>query len=216
LPPSLCPGHFLFCDGFEQGLANWTGSSNVGGQASVDSIHVYRGAKALHSHLDALAVGASATALVTKYGSTPWPTHVFTRLFAYVPSPYPPSGEGLLDIDHLVSPFAGIGLLLLPPSAGLGMLTFNTSPNQNWRSTTTSSALDQWVCFEVEVDTTAETSHLYMNDAEVTDLMHTGLALPQLGLTNVGLSVSGGSAQGPTDAWLDEVAVDSARIGCAN
>jgi hypothetical protein len=66
------------------------------------------------------------------------------------------------------------------------------------------------------VDTIAETEHVYMNDTEVTDLMRTALTLPQLGNTSVGLSFFQANAQGAVDAWIDEVAVNSARIGCAN
>jgi hypothetical protein len=32
----------------------------------------------------------------------------------------------------------------------------------------------------------------------------------------VGLTLPSGNLQGPSDAWMDEVAVNSARIGCNN
>jgi len=217
-PPSLCPGSsFLFCDGFEQDLTNWTGIGSSAGQVSVDSVHVYRGAKALHANLNAVVeAGAQASALVGKYGTQPWPTHVFTRMFVYVPSPSMPSIEGVLNLLYNGSPYAGLELRLVPPNAALAMETYSTGADQTWQSADASAPLDQWVCFEVEVDTVAETSHLYMNDTEVTDLARSNLALMQLGITNVGLTLPSGNLQGPSDAWMDEVAVNSARIGCNN
>jgi hypothetical protein len=108
-PASLCPGStFLFCDGFEQNLTNWTSIDSTGGAVSVDSAHVYRGAKAMHASINAIAdAGASANAMVQKFGSQPWPTHFFTRFFAYVPSPDPPSTAGLLDLIQNGAPYSG-------------------------------------------------------------------------------------------------------------
>jgi hypothetical protein len=75
--------------------------------------------------------------------------------------------------------------------------------------------MGQWVCFELEVDVNAGTSHLYMNDNEVTDVAKTNLGLSPLGILGVGLSFYMPSAQGAQDVWIDEVAVDGTRIGCA-
>ena len=198
-------------------MTNWTQIQSSAGQVSEDSVHVYRGAKALHANLYAVAeAGSQAWAYVSKYGMQPWPTHVFTRLFAYIPSPSQPSIEGMLDLVHNGSPFTGLELRVVPSNATLGMETFNTGADQSWQSVDASAALDQWVCFEVEVDTAAETSHLYVNDTEVTDLAQSNLGLQQLGITNVGLTLPSGNVQGTSDAWIDEVAVDSARIGCTN
>jgi hypothetical protein len=102
----------------------------------------------------------------------------------------------------------------VPPNAALAMETFNTGADKTWQSADASAALDQWVCFEVEADTIAQTSHLYVNDVEVTELARSNLALMQLGITNVGLTMPSSNVQGASDAWIDEVAVDSARIGC--
>ncbi|HEX8791001.1 MAG TPA: hypothetical protein VF765_08605 [Polyangiaceae bacterium] len=217
-PPSLCPGTFLFCDGFEQNLTNWTGISTTGGGAAVDSVHVYRGAKALHVTIDPVVeAGTTSYAAVQKYGAQPWPTHFFTRFFSYVPAPSPPSTAGLLDLIQNGAPYSGTELRITPPSAGLEMQTYGTSAGiVNWDSADASSPLDQWVCFEVEIDTVAETAHVYMNDTEVTDLTRSGLTLPQLGNTSVGLTFFQANVQGQTEAWIDEVAVNSARIGCAN
>ncbi len=213
-PPSLCNPTFLFCDGFEMGLATWTQIYASGGAPSVDSTHVYRGSYALHAHVDPV-VEAGATAYAYLQQVQTWPSHVFTRIFAYQPSPHAPSPSAILDMVGGAAPYAGIELLTDPPAGGLGMKTYNTGVDQAWQSDGGAIAFDKWVCFELEVDVTAGTSHLYMNDTEVTDLAQTSLALSSLGILGVGLSYYLPSVQGAQDTWIDEVAVNGTRIGCA-
>lgn len=213
-PPSLCNPTFLFCDGFEMGLATWTQIYASGGAPSVDSTHVYRGSYALHAHVDPV-VEAGATAYAYLQQVQTWPSHVFTRIFAYQPSPHAPSPSAILDMVGGAAPYAGIELLTDPPAGGLGMKTYNTGADQAWQSEAGAIALDKWVCFELEVDVTAGTSHLYMNDTEVTDLAQTSLGLSSLGILGVGLSYYLPSVQGAQDTWIDEVAVNGTRIGCA-
>jgi hypothetical protein len=55
------------------------------------------------------------------------------------------------------------------------------------------------------------------NDVEITALAGTNLALPGLGDVKVRLSFFSLTAdQGQQDAWIDEVAVISSRIGCSS
>jgi hypothetical protein len=219
--PSLCNhgGAFLFCDGFEDTNLSDNWSQPSYGNApppQADSVHYYRGTHALHARTYAVAdAGTSAYSTVQKLASSGWPAHVFTRLFVYQPSPNPPSPEGFLDLINTSSPYAGIELLS-NPSGGLATFTYNTSKDQGWTSDA-GLPLDEWVCFEVEVDTFNSVSHVYMNDVEMTALAGTKLALPALGNVSVGMSFfSAAAGQGQEDAWIDEVAVSTSRIGCSN
>jgi hypothetical protein len=94
------------------------------------------------------------------------------------------------------------------------MKTYGTGHDLAWKSSADASTND-WVCFELEVDTVAGTSHVYMNGNEATDLAQTNLMLPQLGILGVGLSFYLPNVQGAQDGWIDEVAVNDTRIGCA-
>jgi hypothetical protein len=217
-PPSLCAQEaYLFCDGFEQSiLTNWAAISTTGGQAGLDSTHVYRGRRALHANTYAiLEAGTSESAYVMKYGATPWPTHFFTRMFVYMPSPPPTFTFNILDLQQNGGSYTGLELRV-KPSELLGMVTFLTPADQQWQSSDASVGFDQWMCFELEVDTAAETEHVYVNDVEVTDLAQGNLALGQLGNVIVGLGFAQANPQPSYDVWIDEVAVDSARIGCTN
>jgi hypothetical protein len=208
-------GAYVFCDGFEQGLINWSSHDLSGGTLTVDSVHVYRGTHALHAHIDPVVeAGATAAALIQRFQE--WPTHLFARFFAYQPSPRPPSPANYADLVALNSPYSGIALSTDPPGGALAMNTFSTGQDQTWESDGGVMPTDQWVCFEVDLDTVAETSHLYMNDVEVTDMSQGMLALPGLGNLGVGLSFYLPSVQGAQDAWIDEVAVSASRIGCTD
>jgi hypothetical protein len=218
---SLCSGGgFLFCDGFEDTTLsdNWSQPQYGNAPApQADSVHYYRGTHALHARTYAIVeAGVPAYSTVQKLASSgAWPSHFFTRLFVYQPSPSPPSPEGLLDLLNAGSPYPGIELLS-NPSGGLATFTYNTSKNQSWNSDAGGLPLDAWVCFEVEVDTFNGVSHVYMNDGEITALAGKNLALPALGNVSVGMSFFSPTAgQGQQDAWIDEVAVSTSRIGCS-
>jgi hypothetical protein len=213
---SLCDKeNFIFCDGFEEGLTRWTGISASEGSPSADGIHVYRGKKALHAYVDPISAnGATQYAYAQWYRPQPLPSQFFTRFFAYVPSPMAPSPAGLINIMQNGGAYGGIELLLAP-TAALSVKTYNTGSDQAWQSATTST-LGDWVCFEIEIDVEAQTVHVYMNDAEVADLMMADLALPELGLVGVGLGYYEAKVQASEDAWIDEVAVNGTRIGCTH
>jgi hypothetical protein len=218
-PPSLCPGStFLFCDGFEQDiLTDWTDLTTVNGEARRDSVHVYRGQYALHmTTYPVTEAGTFGCSRVQKYGSNPYPTHFFTRMFYYMPSPVPTSQFFMAELLQNGDPYS---LLELHVTNGLfGELTWATtdgSTNQGWE-TDAGLPLDQWVCIEIEVDTIAETQHVYLNDTEVTPLARGDLALPQLGNVQLGLSFGNPAPQPTVEAWMDEVVIDTARVGCGN
>jgi len=219
---SLCNdgGVFLFCDGFEDTTLsdNWSQTQYANAPPpQADSVHYYRGTHALHARTFAVAdAGVSAYSTIQKLASSgSWPAHFFTRLFVYQPSPSPPSPEGFLDLVNTASPYPGFELLS-NPSGGLATFTFNSSGDQAW-NTDAGLQLDDWVCFEVEVDTFNGASHVYMNDVDIAALDGTKLGLPALGNVSVGMSFfSAAAGQGQEDAWIDEVAVSTSRIGCSN
>ncbi len=222
-------GAFLFCDGFEDTTLsdNWSQTQyDNAPPPQADSVHYYRGTHALHARTFAVVdAGVSAYSTVQKLASSgSWPAHFFTRMFVYQPSPSPPSPEGLMDLINTGSPYPGIELISNAagpsggsvPSGGLATFTYDTSMDQS-RTSDAGLPLDQWVCFEVEVDTFNSVSRVYMNDVEIAALALTKLALPALGNVSVGMSFfSPIAGQGQEDAWIDEVAVSTSRIGCSN
>jgi hypothetical protein len=215
-PPPYCgDGGYLFCDGFENAFMAWSGTYVYFGSIAADSTHVHSGSYAMLSHTNQVYdAGGAYAAQVQLFQSLP--SHFFTRFFVYEPSPAPPSTANFLDLDESYSPYGGIAFNTEPPSGGLSFNTFNTSADAKWASDGGAITLDSWVCFEVEVDTVQETSHLYMNGVEVPDVAQTGLDLAQLGIVSLGLTFNQPNPQAGQTVWFDDVAVSATRIGCSN
>ena len=204
--PSLCdPSHFVFCDGFENGFDGITPVANGGGMPTVDSAHVYRGGQALHSFMPETTVGANVTAQVLL--SQPWPAHVFVRFFAFFPHPWSIGADLLTYVDANND---GLALFMSPTVATLAIANFGT----NSVLSATHGQVDQWTCFELEVDSTAHLAKAWMNGSPLSDLSET-TQVGNLQFLGVGLLYGDASGAWPKyDAWFDEVAVSTSFIGC--
>lgn len=210
--PSRClAAGVLFCDGFEFGLGLWT-PQLTGGQAAPDTTRAYRGTFSLHAHVDAVSQSGPVKAVEQHYQSLP--ADVFVRMFVYLPSPFPPSSPAFVDVLGGSSPYAGVQLRGQPP--GVVAATAYNGPTDDWQSATP-MPLDQWTCLEIESDGPSQTFRAWLDDVPLTDLTLTfPSALPPLGTVQVGLGYFTPSVpQGASDVWIDEVAVDGSRIGCA-
>jgi len=209
--PSLCASaNLLFCDGFENGLAQWA-ADDVGGKSQPDGAHAFRGKQSLHATVDAIA--QTSTVNARQQHNQPWPSDVFVRVFLYQPTPMPPSTYDFVELVEGVPPYPGVELRGQPPD-DLAATAF-AAPNMDWASTT-ALPLGQWVCLEMEMDANTATFRAWLNDAPVADMTQTFTTLvPTYGILKVGLAYYQAAAQGKTELWIDEVAVDAVRIGCA-
>ena len=209
--PSLCAtAGLLFCDGFESGLAQW-GADAVGGHSSPDGAHVFRGKNALHASVD--AIPQTGTVYARQQHDQLWPADVFVRVFLYQASPMPPATYDFVELVGAGPPFPGVELRGQRPDA-LAATAF-VAPNLNWASAT-ALPLDRWACLEMEMDATSATFRAWLDDAPVADMTQTFTTpVPTYGILKVGLAYYQAAAQGPTELWIDEVAVDGTRIGCA-
>jgi hypothetical protein len=210
--PSRClSAGVLFCDGFEFGAGLWT-PQLAGGQAAPDTTRAYRGTFSLHAHVDAVSQGGPVQAAEQHFQVLP--ADVFVRLFVYVPSPFPPSSPALLNVLSGAPPNAGVQLRGQPP--GVLAATAYNGPTDDWQSVTP-MPLDQWTCLELESDGPNQTFHAWLDDVPLSDLTLTFASpLPTLGIVEVGLGFFAPTVpQAASDVWIDEVAVDASRIGCA-
>lgn len=215
-PAPYCgDGGFLFCDGFEDGFNAWSGQYLSFGSIAIDTTHVHSGSYAMLSHTNQVIDAGGAYAAQVNLLETV-PPHFFARFFVWEPSPQPPFTANLLDIEENYSPYGGMAFNTEPPSGALSLNTYNTGVDGKFISDGGVTTFDTWVCFELEVDTINETSHLYMNDVEVTDLAETGLNLSQIGITGVGLTFNQPNPQPAETVWIDDVALNGTRIGCSN
>ncbi|HEX8796335.1 MAG TPA: hypothetical protein VF765_35535 [Polyangiaceae bacterium] len=212
-PPPPCATGVLFCDGFEQGLGAWPQIEQTNGTIGLDTTHVHRGAHAIRAHENAITQPGGNPNVTIDHTQT-WPSHFWVRFFVYAPSPFPPSDAALLNlIDGANNNKPGLQLYLSSDSANVSMTTYNTGDDQNWGSSTT-SLLDQWVCFELEADVPNGVLNISMNGTDLTDLDQTGLTLPSPDVTKLGLGFYNPNTQGAYDVWFDDIIVDSQPIGC--
>jgi hypothetical protein len=211
---SRCPGGFLLCDGFESGLGQWT-LDTTGGAVTVDAAQVARGAHAALFHGDGLAAGNShqvviATARVSYGAAQP----LFIRAFVFLPSGRPASGINLLNHQQSVAPYGGATVGI---DDAQNLIFIDYANGNVYQQSSTALTTGAWRCLEWELsgDGANGASHVWLDDAPVADLaIESGLVVgpaPPFGDIQLGL-IAGAPAQ---DLWLDEIAIDTTRIGCA-
>jgi hypothetical protein len=227
---SKCAGlPLLFCDGFEGGslAAPWTTdrvrSPEDGGPLPtvlVESGRSYRGSHAVHSHVDQLGGQTYVQALFRQNNVGPM-GHLYVRAFFYLDPGLAGTSSLFWAVTQDQAPYGGIGMAF-EPNKHLDWYTYYAPINRGGISNTL-MPYGRWVCMEWEVDdgpipTTdagTGTMHVWMDDAEISDL-----ALQQVwtkpffhGYT-FGFDFNSNGTTGPLDIWVDEVAIDGARIGC--
>jgi hypothetical protein len=211
--PSLCAtANVLFCDGFENGLGAWTAEAN-GGHSSPDKARAFRGSSSLHATVDAVKQ-PNGPVNAKQVHFQQLPADVFVRVFLYVPSPFPPANPDLIEITVDNAPYPGMEVRGQTPGH-LAATAFG-GPTDDWTSASL-LPLDQWTCLEVEVDGPNQAFRAWMNDAAIADMTRSFTQpVSTAGIVKVGLAYFGPAAnQAPTEVWVDEVAVDGARIGGA-
>jgi hypothetical protein len=205
---SKCAGSpLLLCDGFEGAAFDprW-GMYLVSGSVAIDSTRAFRGASSLHAHID--PNGARAHGTVYAMLTYPQPD-VYVRLFVYVPATVNVETD-FVTIIQQPSPYDSIRLSLENGS----LSTLDSGDNQHIVATTPVQ-VGQWSCVEwrVHFDASVGYTQLWIN-AQSTNVAGNENTLPNpfYYYFRIGLEANTAVAQ---DLWLDEVAVDSAPIGCA-
>jgi hypothetical protein len=218
-PTSTCAQLSVgMCDGFEEPTLNsrWTSASTAGSTVTLDTSRAYRGNGSIHAHTLATTAGVTATAKLRVYEGTngliTGVAHV--RVWAYFASPYPTAYEQAL----IFATNSGQGIAAA--SVG-GFVESNDFTYGQYRiSTMTMWPIDRWACLELAIPSNSEgTTRFYIDDVEVTDVAittPTGMPEPAPDHLYVGLEWYQPNVNlGPTDAWFDEVIIDSQPITCA-
>jgi hypothetical protein len=215
--PSLCAtAGLLFCDGFENGAGAWT-PSVTGGAIAIESGRVYRGAFALHARVNAVTGNNPTVVAIFQFKpAQAWPFPTFVRMFVYLPSPVPPSVGAFVDVLQNQAPYPGLELNFRPPSGFLGATGYN-GLDSDWSSSGDLLPTDSWSCIELEIEgPPTNVAHVFASGVELPAMQHAlPMDVPPLGILSIGLTYYHANAQPQTDLWIDEVAVNGARIGCA-
>jgi hypothetical protein len=227
---SKCPGTFLICDGFENGFnaTLWTrqidrSPAGTAPTVDVDTARFYRGTHSLHSHVDSVVAGTYLQAKVHAFTPGVSGGTMFVRAFLYIGSALTSANPGFVSVDQEVAPYGGMGFDI--DNGGQIVLgSYGQGADKNYPSTT-QLPFDQWVCVEWELDKGPTMStdmgtgsmRFWVNDVEATDLHITNLYnQPFFGSTTLGLEITTNATASSLDVWLDEIAIDTARIGCSN
>jgi hypothetical protein len=206
------------CDGFEGGIDVMWNQTTTNGTLTVDNTRAYRGTSSLHAHIDPVAPSSNVTnphaSLNGMAGlGTPVTGSVYLRTFIYLATPIDTTNYFLQILNAADDLGNGI-------SAGTrhGKVTANDYTSILYGESAIALPTDRWTCLELEMPSnTAGTTRVYVDDIEMTDIAQpkqTTQPAPThayVGLTWVGDVTN----QTAADAWIDEVQVDSQRIGCA-
>jgi hypothetical protein len=233
---SRCAGStYAVCQDFEATAAgstpagNWSlPTSNYGtGTVTVASDSAARGS---HSLKVTIAAGGSTERYLQLKNLGALASGHFGRIFFRIQGP---TATSFIHWDLILGagPYMGQNRRIRWGNTGTGVGT--TSGNWSWiynieqgdtgvEARTSHPVLNTWMCVEWQWDATNQKIRFYFNDAEV-QALHvdttlpngTALQVPTFTSLNFGLAKYQNTT---TDLafWIDEIALDTQRIGCAN
>ena len=224
---SKCQGStYRVCDGFEGAAIDmtvWNQRITNNATVAIDSMHVARGKSALHVHTGVSGMDTAGTngSLHTMHGF-PFPNNqLWGRVFVYMAMQSPDMHTNMVEAVGTLPGDGGASHYRLGVSTA-HVLAGNYIPGDYADHSTTTMPLDQWVCIEWHFDGMNDEYHVYLGGNEITDMAITAThqppwTAPPFAYVSMGLDLYHDLTTIPTlDAWYDEVALDTARIGCDN
>jgi hypothetical protein len=211
---SRCPDLAVqLCDGFEAATldARWTPTLH-GATVRIDDQFAYRGNHSLR--IDVQDPNSAAQGEITERDTFP-SSDIFMRAFVYLPAGTPAAPLRVMTPFQPSPPYVGQALYLVPTSTGFAPQLFDGLDGTRADTQMASFPTDRWVCLEWEVkEGTPGQVHVFVDDTEYVDLQRTEntATSPPAGTLAFGLLHENPTA--PHTIWLDEVAVDTRRIGC--
>ncbi len=213
--PSLCPGTFKICDGFEDATLNarWTQDTS-GGTFTLDKSRFYRGSQSLHMHAAASPNAGTDPFCNLVANNLTLSGTAYVRAFFYFPSAnYPGAFNQVLNFADATTNGTAFAT-----KNGYPVLNDYSSPVSYAESTTKPLPMDQWVCLALSVSQSGTTGpvKLFIWDAEVTDVTFANAATPTMTHVYLGLDWVGNPAAFPaTDVWMDEVVINDSPVSCS-
>jgi hypothetical protein len=206
------PDVFL-CEDFEMGLnpALWSQVESEGGTSAIDTTHAHRGTHALHSHVNAVVTSATVDTAI-KDNTIALPPTFYFRAFVFFPPPVAPSGTvEFLGLVQNNAKYDGIDLDLRDGRLGTG----TTLPAPAFFGSSLVFPIGEWVCVEWQVTWgDAGVVRTWVDAGEVAALHREPVPIPVPQIVAVGLGAFPAQAQGPFDAWIDDVLIARRPVGC--
>jgi hypothetical protein len=220
LMPSACStADVALCDGFEADAISppWLKVEHLGA-IDVEGGRAYRGLHSARMHTNGVPAGGDV--MQTEVIEQPvLPNPFYLRVFVYAPSPSPDAIYRLAGALQQAYPYEGAAIEI-----DHGALTYvSPAPALTVTKSATLLPTDRWVCVEwrLTLDAAAGETQTWIDGQEVGDLHLQGNTLPAGSDTNPVHQLSLGTAffveprpTTPYDLWIDEVIVDSRRVGC--
>ena len=213
---SGCAGAaFALCEDFESGPLDakvWKLTQQKG-TVTLDPSRGARGSKtSVHVHVDP---GSDTTVGLVEAKTFPaLAKGLFARAFIYIPGA---TATSLFTGDRHSRLIYAQGAT---PYGEYALGIWNGGLIQNHYSKTDDSVdtkmlppFDQWFCLEYQLDSAAGNVRAFLNGAEITALRHDGWPPSNIDTLMFGVDRYG-SFPVAEDVWFDDLAVDSARIGC--
>jgi len=224
---SRCDTSLAFCEDFESGSLERY--EMLGDNVTVDATHAARGARALHVR----AQGSLDVELIRTRAPFPLPANShYLRMFVYFAAlPAPPmdvNGWSLAwaqtepseaQYTRLGGQFDGTNNFFATGSAEPAITLVDADPAASPRPVPTG----EWLCLEWRNDGTRHEQHFYWDAVEHPSLTITAstpspinptvpYVAPRVDFVDIGWI---GTVNEPVDVWIDEIAIDEQRIGCA-
>lgn len=220
-PVSCADAGVLLCEDFENGLdtIKWPTTDMNSATVAVDGTQHHRGANALHANVPALTTDGSAVNVgsdIRHYVALPSP--VFVRAFVMFSSAQPEGTEEFMVAQQNGSPYYGLQLELNTGNAAYALTDWTVSPTYYAVSTLGAAAMT-WNCVEWELDppasgTATTTTDVWVNGTEVSSLHLTNTPMSDLGLLGFGVGFYQVTSLSGYDVWIDDIYVDTQRVGC--
>lgn len=205
---------YALCEDFESGTVTsvWT-KREVNGNVNIDQTRVHRGAYALHLHANAVTPNNSISAHIAEQKTFPaLKNGLYARAFVYLPATPVPAASTILFQLYQGTPPEGDQLDIAGGSGGqLLVYQYNSNPDV-FQQSATKLPTDRWVCLEWMM--VSGESRTFIDGNEVTDLHKTGLDQLSFDSFFFGFDVFRSANQPAYDLWIDDLALDGARVGC--
>lgn len=217
-----CPaGRGILCEEFEAAApgAAW---ETIGTAPVRDTARAHCGLGSLRVRTPAFGTGGSGISMLSDAKSLAdrrLAGSFFARAWVYVPSTTTLSGDNyftLMEVRQDVDPFLGVGVELHGDNTSLTNWTATPSAVS---STASAFPRDAWVCVEwsVTFDAKSGASSVWLGGAAqpIATITSTLTApTPAYGSFLIGAYATATAPQPEIELWIDDVVLDTARVGC--
>lgn len=200
----------VFCDGFEDvALANWTYEVVQNGTLARSTVRAHSGSASMRATTGAPSANNAARKGVRAFDHVE-SGDLWVRYYYYVPNTVVISPSfSTVVVAEIEQPYFGFSLLDFGTQVNLGVLGAMYDG-------TAALAKDRWTCVELHVQIAASGGRFeaYL-DGTLAVRTRALATLPAMGYTSLDVGIHyTDPKQGPVEAFVDDVAASTSRIGC--